>query len=89
MKIRKWIAGDGIATYLYHDETGRIVGECGRAGNTINTKHYATVYPNNVDILNLGMYINTESAKAAVELYWNIQEQTFLEGYKYDTTSTN
>ena len=79
MNIRQWKDGETISHYLYYDETGRIIGEVCLAGHQIKTKHTTTIYPNNKDIFSLGMYINSESAKAAVEKWWLIQERTLIE----------
>ena len=68
-----------VSYRLYYDEHGRIIGEVNRAGHQINTKHTTTVYPDTEKALGLGMYINSDSAKKAVERYWNIQDRTLLE----------
>lgn len=78
MNIRNWKDGETVAHYLYYDETGRIIGEVGLAGHQIKTKHTTTIYPDNERIFSLGMYINSESAKAAVERWWLIQERTLI-----------
>jgi hypothetical protein len=85
MNIHRWKDGEGLGNYLHYDETGRIVGEVGRAGNQINTKHFATIYKLDNTIVNLGMYINTESAKAAVENYFLVQSRTLID---YDGRTT-
>lgn len=77
--IRSWKDGETAAHFLYYDETGRIIGEVCRAGHQINTKHTATVYPDTTRSLSLGMYINTDTAKAAVERYYLISDRTLLE----------
>ena len=79
MNIRQWKDGETVAHFLYYDETGRIIGEVNRAGHQINTKHTTTIYPDNERILSLGMYINSDTAKAAVERYWLIQERTLIQ----------
>jgi hypothetical protein len=79
MNGRQWKDGETVAHFLYYDETGRIVGEVNRAGHQINTKHTTTVYPNASQTLSLGMYINSDTAKAAVEKFWLIQERTLIE----------
>ena len=76
---RQWKDGETVAHFLYYDETGRIIGEVGLAGHQIKTKHTTTIYPDNERILSLGMYINSEYAKSAVEKYWLIQDRTLLE----------
>ena len=78
MNIRQWKDGETLAHFLYYDETGRIIGEVNRAGHQINTKHTTTIYPDSERILSLGMYINSDSAKAAVEKWWLIQERTLI-----------
>lgn len=79
MNIRQWKDGETVAHFLYYDDTGRIIGEVNRAGHQINTKHTTTIYPNANQSLSLGMYINSDTAKAAVEKYWLIQERTLIE----------
>ena len=79
MNIHQWKDGETVAHFLYYDDTGRIIGEVNRAGHQINTKHTTTVYPNTSQAISLGMYINSETAKAAVERYWLIQERTLIE----------
>jgi hypothetical protein len=75
---RQWKDGETVAHFLYYDETGRILAEVNRAGHQINTKHTTTVYIDNERILSLGMYINSEYAKQAVERWWLIQDRTLL-----------
>ena len=77
--IRSWKDGETAAHFLYYDESGRIIGEVCRAGHQINTKHTTTVYPNPSQSLSLGMYINTDTAKAAVERYYLISDRTLIE----------
>jgi hypothetical protein len=79
MNIRQWKDGETLAHFLYYDETGRIIGEVNRAGHQINTKHTTTIYPDSERIISLGMYINSDSAKAAVEKWWLIQERTLIQ----------
>lgn len=79
MNIRQWKDGETVAHFLYYDESGRIIGEVNRAGHQINTKHTTTVYPDTSQSISLGMYINSDTAKAAVEKYWLIQERTLIE----------
>jgi rRNA processing protein Krr1/Pno1 len=74
----QWKDGEGVANYLYYDKTGRIIGEVGRAGMQISTKHFATIYKPDNTIVNLGMYINTESAKTAIENFFLIQTRTLI-----------
>ena len=75
---RQWKDGETVAHFLYYDETGRILAEVNRAGHQINTKHTTTVYIDNERILSLGIYINSDFAKQAVERWWNIQDRTLI-----------
>lgn len=77
-KERNWKDGETVANFLYYNEYGRIIGEVGRVGNVVNTKHYASVYPSTTENGNLGTYISTDYAKKAVEHFWNIQDRTML-----------
>jgi hypothetical protein len=76
---RQWKDGETVAHFLYYDETGRILAEVNRAGHQINTKHTTTVYIDNERVLSLGMYINSEFAKQAVERWWLIQDRTLIQ----------
>lgn len=76
---RQWKDGETVAHFLYYDETGRILAEVNRAGHQINTKHTTTVYIDNERILSLGIYINSDFAKQAVERWWNIQDRTLIQ----------
>lgn len=76
--IRQWKDGETVAHFLYFDESGRIIGEVGLAGHQIKTKHTTTIYPDNKGVFSLGMYINSEYAKSAVERWWLIQDRTLL-----------
>jgi len=75
---RQWKDGETVAHFLYYDDTGRILAEVNRAGHQINTKHTTTVYIDNERVLSLGMYINSDYAKQAVERWWLIQDRTLL-----------
>jgi hypothetical protein len=78
-KERNWKDGETVANFLYYNEHGRIIGEVGRVGNVVNTKHYASVYSNTTNESNsLGTYISTDYAKKAVEHFWNIQDRTMI-----------
>jgi len=77
--IRSWKDGETVAHFLYYDETGRILAEVNRAGHSINTKHTTTIYIDNERILSLGVYINSDFAKQAVERWWNIQDRTLIQ----------
>lgn len=79
MNIRQWKDGETVAHFIYFDEYGRIVGEVNRAGHQMNTKHTTAVYPNTSDSISLGMYISSDTAKAAVEKFWLLQERTLIE----------
>lgn len=81
---RQWKDGETLAHFLYYDETGRILAEVNRAGHQINTKHTTTIYPDNERIVSLGMYINSDFAKQAVERWWMIQDRTLI---NYDNTN--
>ena len=76
---RQWKDGETVANFLYYDDTGRIIGEVGLAGHQIKTKHTTTIYPDNKEVFSLGMYINSEFAKQAVERWWLIQDRTLIE----------
>ncbi len=81
---RQWKDGETLAHFLYYDETGRILAEVNRAGHQINTKHTTTIYVDNERIVSLGMYINSDFAKQALERWWMIQDRTLI---NYDNTN--
>lgn len=74
---RNWSPGDVPLHYLYSDTTGRIVGETCMVGMSVKSKFTATIYPNTMDTISLGMYISSETAKSAIERYWHNQDSVY------------
>ena len=61
----------------YDDEDGKIIGSVYKVGNTQGIWG-AKVYHNIEGIL--GQFIDSDFARKAVEVYWDIQSRTLLEG---------
>ena len=61
---------------FYDDIDGKIIGMVYRIG-TQNTIWGAKVYTDMEGIL--GQYIDSDYAKKAIELYWDVQSRTVLE----------
>ena len=81
MTTKEWRDADHKTAYYYRSDNGKIVGQI---YNLAHTNIYgAKIFENFVDEKYLGQYISLESAKKAVEYYWNIQERTLT----HETTS--
>jgi hypothetical protein len=72
--MRRWVGGDAPYHCLYANESGRIIGETSMMGMSMKSKFVCTVYPNATDSINLGVYIDSDSAKAIIEAYWNSRD---------------
>lgn len=72
--MRDWRDTDHKIAYCYLNENGRIIGQ---VYNLAHTNIYgAKVYSDLNEERYLGQYIDMNSAKAAVDNFWNIQERT-------------
>jgi hypothetical protein len=79
--MRDWKDADHKTSYCYLKDTGRIIGQI---YNLAHTNIYgAKVYSELNEERYLGQYIDSNSAKAAVDNFWNIQERTLT----HETTS--
>ena len=79
--MKDWRDADHKVSYYYLLDTGRIVGQ---TYNLAHTNIYgAKVYSDLNEEKYLGQYISFESAKKAVERFWNIQERILID----ETTS--
>ena len=79
--MRDWRDSEHNTSYCYLKDTGRIVGQ---VYNYAHTKIYgAKVYSELNEEKHLGQYIDLNSAKIAVDNFWNIQERTLT----HETTS--
>ena len=74
---KEWIHGGLPNLYYYVDLTGRIVGETSITGTGNTSKYSTAVYPNNTDVISLGMYISSEKAKMAIERYWIQEDEVY------------
>lgn len=72
--MKDWKDADHKVSYYYLRDTGRIVGQ---VYNLAHTNVYgAKVYSELNEERYLGQYISCESAKKAIEHFWNVQELT-------------
>lgn len=72
--MKEWRDAEHNVSYYYLKDTGKIVGQVYLLAHT---KIYgAKVYNESNEEGLLGQYISYESAKKAVEYFWNIQERT-------------
>ena len=72
--MKEWRDEDHKVSYYFEKENGRIIGQ---VYNLAHTNIYgARVYSELNEERYLGQYINYESAKKAIEHFWNIQERT-------------
>ena len=79
--MKDWKDVEHKCSYYYLRDTGRIIGQ---VYNLAHTNIYgAKVYSDLNEERYLGQYISSESAKKAIEHFWNIQERTLT----HETTS--
>ena len=79
--MREWKDADHKTSYCYLKESGKIIGQI---YNLAHTNIYgAKVYSELNEERYLGQYIDSNSAKAAIDNFWNIQERTLTD----ETTS--
>jgi hypothetical protein len=79
--MKDWKDVEHKCSYYYLRDTGRIIGQ---VYNLAHTNIYgAKVYSDLNEERYLGQYISCESAKKAIEHFWNIQERTLT----HETTS--
>jgi hypothetical protein len=72
--MKDWRDADHKVSYYYLRDIGRIIGQ---VYNLAHTNIYgAKVYSELNEERYLGQYINSDSAKKAVEYFWNLQERT-------------
>lgn len=74
--MKQWTEKE-FSQWVYYDDTdGKIIGSVYKVG-TQNTIWGAKVYTNMEGVL--GQYIDSDYAKKAVELFWDVQSRTVLE----------
>ena len=79
--MKDWKDVEHKCSYHYLRDNGRIIGQ---VYNLAHTNIYgAKVYSDLNEERYLGQYISCESAKKAIEHFWNIQERTLT----HETTS--
>lgn len=84
MNTRQWKDADHGCHYLYKEDTGLIIGQ---VYNIAHTKIWGTrVYAHSktsvtygTEEKHLGTYISLETAKTAIEVFWDIQDRTLLQ----------
>jgi hypothetical protein len=74
--MRKWQEKEYSFWVYYDEEDGKIIGGVYKIGNQ-NSIWGAKVYAEVEGIL--GQYIDSDYARRAVELYWDMQSRTLLE----------
>ena len=75
--MKDWRDADHKVSYYYLRDTGRIIGQ---VYNLAHTNIYgAKVYSDLNEERYLGQYIDCNSAKVAVDTFWNIQERTLTD----------
>jgi hypothetical protein len=74
--MKRWQEKEFYQSVFYDDIDGKIIGMVYRIG-TQNTIWGAKVYTDMEGIL--GQYIDSDYAKKAIELYWDVQSRTVLE----------
>ena len=74
--MKRWTEKE-FSQWVYYDDTdGKIIGSVYKVG-TQNTIWGAKVYTDREGVL--GQYIDSDYAKKAVELFWDVQSRTVLE----------
>jgi hypothetical protein len=75
--MKDWRDADHKVAYYYIKENGRIIGQ---VYNLAHTNIYgAKVYSEINEERYLGQYIDMNSAKIAVDNFWNLQERTLTD----------
>ena len=79
--MREWKDSENRCSYQWQVKDGRIVAQVHNMAHT--TVWLAKIIHNYNEETYIGQYIDMNSAKAAVDTYWNIQERTLT----HETTS--
>lgn len=74
--MKKWTEKEFGNHCYYDDVNGMIIGMTTKMGNH-NSIYIATAIDGRENPL--GSYVSLEYARAAIELYWEIQERTLIE----------
>ncbi len=74
--MKKWMEKEFSQFVYYDDADGKIIGAVYKIGNQ-NSIYGAKVYCEVEGIL--GQYIDSDYARKAVEIFWEIQSRTVLE----------
>lgn len=78
---REWQNAEQNCSYYYFKYSGRIVGQ---AFNFVHTRIWgAKIYVTPTEELLLGQYISIETAKRAIEEYWDEKDRTLESVHEY------
>lgn len=78
---REWLNADQNCSYYFFRHSGKIVGQ---AFNFAHTRIWgAKIYVLPTEELLLGQYISLESAKRAIEEYWDEKDRTLEGAHEY------
>ena len=75
--VRTWVSGGLPNLYYYVNHVGRIIGETSIVGTGNTSKFSTAVYPEVNTVHNLGMYISSDAAQKAIELYWRNTDKVY------------
>lgn len=72
---REWLNAEQNCSYYFYKHSGRIIGQ---AFNFAHTRIWgAKIYVTPIEELLLGQFISLETAKSAIEEYWEEKDRTF------------
>jgi len=76
--MRQWMEKEFSQWVYFDDDDGKIIGAVYTIGTKTGIWGGRVYVDNNIDN-QLGQFINSDYARKAVERYWDIEFQTFLE----------
>ena len=78
---REWLNAEQNCSYYFFRHSGRIVGQ---AFNFAHTRIWgAKIYVTPTEELLLGQYISLETARVAIEEYWDEKDRTLEVAHEY------
>lgn len=78
LEMKKWLEKEFSQWVYYDDIDGRIIGAVYKIG-TQNSIWGAKVHTDLEGVL--GQYVDSDYARKAVEMFWDVQSRTVLENY--------
>ena len=75
--MNKWTETERGSFFYYREADGLVIGQAHRFG-TQTILHTARIYKENDEKI-LGQYINSDSARRAIEKFWDIENRTLVE----------